>query len=95
MDINNFDQIEYSKAVWELEKEVMLENKEKHYNNLIEVLDPLIESGKVLYNDFVKDLTREFEACTKSKEFNEATIEGRKALIKQVYKNLTEYYKTF
>lgn len=80
-----------SKYLWYLEKEAMKMSKLEKVLELIEVLDPLIESEKILYEDFVENLLHKFEKY--SKEDYEDSIEGRTALVNKIYSELVEEYK--
>lgn len=80
-----------SKYLWYLEKEAMKVSENEKVLELIEVLDPLIESEKVLYEDFVENLLHKFEQY--SKEEYEDSIEGRTALVNKIYSELIEEYK--
>lgn len=93
----NQDSIKVSKFMWEEEKRAMLDSNspsEAQESGIIEVLDPLIESGKVLYEDFVDQIATRLALYT-LKDVYPDTIKGRKELVKQVYTDLTNYYKQF
>lgn len=88
---NNKESIAVSKFLWEQEKEAIDRTNTKHVE-LVEILDPLIDSGKVLYSDFVDLLIQKF--YEKSKEYTEDSIEERKKLIDDIHNELIAYYKT-
>lgn len=82
--------IEESKAMWELEKSSMPPDVDR-YIKLIEILDPLINSGKVLYIDFVKLLTEKFEEQLENSKSD--TKEDRKKVVDAAFNELIAYYK--
>lgn len=89
------ERILVSKFQWNEEKQAMLDPENPSIaieSGIIEVLDPLIESGTVLYEDFVMKVCDLF---LKEVDNYPDTIEGRKELVKQVYTKLTEFYKKF
>lgn len=82
--------IEESKAMWELEKSSMPPDVDR-YTKLIEVLDPLINSGKVLYIDFVELLAEKFEEQLENNKSD--TKEDRKKVVDAAFNELIAYYK--
>ena len=55
------EKIKESQYLWKFEKEGMLQSNKERYGPLIEVLDPLIESGIVTYNEWVDRLSDTFQ----------------------------------
>ena len=80
-----------SKYLWYLEKEAMKMSENKKVLELIDILDPLIESEKVLYEDFVENLIHKFEQYS-TEEYDDS-IEGRTELVNKIYSELIEEYK--
>lgn len=80
-----------SKFLWEQEKESMKKNLRRDFTELIEILDPLIESGKVLYPDYIKTFTDFFEKNI-PKDEEDSKEERTKAIDKTIAETL-EFYK--
>ena len=80
-----------SKFLWEQEKESMKKNLRRDFTELIEILDPLIESGKVLYPDYIKTFTDFFEKNIPKDE--EDSKEERTKAIDQTIAETLEFYK--
>ena len=83
--------IDISKFLWEQEKESMKKHTDRDFSELIEVLDPLINSGKVLYTDFREVLTKSLEKYLPNN--TEDTIENRKKAVTNAFRETTEFYK--
>ena len=83
-----------SKFMWSEEKAAMNKSKSnlEFTKKFIEVLDPLIDSGKVLYPDLLENIIKKFEELSLSEDYDD-TNEGRKALVRKMYSDLTDYYK--
>ena len=80
-----------SKFLWEQEKESMKKNLRRDFTELIEILDPLIESGKVLYPDYIKTFTDFFEKNI-PKDEEDSKEERTKAIDKTIAETI-EFYK--
>ena len=80
-----------SKFLWEQEKESMKKNLRRDFTELIEILDPLIESGKVLYPDYIKTFTNFFEKNI-PKDEEDSKEERTKAIDKTIAETI-EFYK--
>ena len=80
-----------SKFLWEQEKESMKKNLKRDFTELIEILDPLIESGKVLYPDYIKTFTDFFEKNI-PKDEEDSKEERTKAIDKTIAETI-EFYK--
>lgn len=85
--------LELSNFLWEQEIASMKNSFHRDYTELIEVLDPLIKSGKVLYPDFIEMMANGIEKCAPTEEND--TLEERSKAIDKVIKELVEYYKQF
>lgn len=91
MDKVDKELLAVSKFLWEQEKESMKKNLKRDFTKLIEILDPLIESGKVLYPDYIKIFTNFFEKnIPKDKE--DSKEERTKAIDKTIAETI-EFYK--
>lgn len=88
--------IEESKLMWELEKMTVQDNPDSatNYVDLINALDPLIQSGKILYSDFIEAVSSFF--AKHSKEVDEATLEDnaeeRKKVVDNTFKDVINYF---
>lgn len=87
---------EESKVLWKLEKigfETALEAN--RYKELIDVVDPLIESGKLYYDEFMNTFANCFEEIINEyKTANtEETAEIRKEIIDKVINLTIEKYE--
>ena len=80
-----------SKFLWEQEKESMKKNLKRDFTELIEILDPLIESGKVLYPDYIETFTDFFEKNI-PKDEEDSKEERTKAIDKTIAETI-EFYK--
>lgn len=80
-----------SRFLWEQEKESMKKNLRRDFTELIEILDPLIESGKVLYPDYIKTFTDFFEKNI-PKDEEDSKEERTKAIDKTIAETI-EFYK--
>lgn len=85
--------LELSNFLWEQEIASMKNSFHRDYTELIEVLDPLIKSGKVLYSDFIEMMANYLEEYAPNEEHD--TLEERSKAIDKVIKELVEYYKQF
>lgn len=87
---------EESKNLWKLEKMSFQENSEIYpeYIELIEVIDPLIESGKLLYDGFTNDFADMFMTAL-NPSTNDDTVEERKRIISTTIKNMIDKYKEY
>ena len=87
---------EESKNLWKLEKMSFQENSEMYpeYSELIEVIDPLIESGELLYDEFTNDFADMFMIAL-NPSTNDDTVEERKRIISITIKNMIDKYKEY
>lgn len=85
--------LELSNFLWEQEIASMKNSFHRDYTELIEVLDPLIKSGKVLYPDFMEMMANYLEKYAPTGEND--TLEERSKAVDKVIKELVEYYKQF
>lgn len=87
---------EESKNLWKLEKMSFQENSEIYpeYVELIKVIEPLIESGKLLYDEFTNDFADMFMTAL-NPSTNDDTIEERKRIISTTIKNMIDKYKEY
>lgn len=87
---------EESKNLWKLEKMSFQESSEMYpeYSELIEVIDPLIESGELLYDEFTNDFADMF-MTTLNPSTNDNTVEERKRIISTTIKNMIDKYKEY
>lgn len=91
MDKVDKELLAISKFLWEQEKESMKKNLKRDFTKLIETLDPLIESGKVLYPDYIKTFTNFFEKNI-PKDEEDSKEERTKAIDKTIAETI-EFYK--
>ena len=91
MDKVDKELLTISKFLWEQEKESMKKNLKRDFTKLIEILDPLIESGKVLYPDYIKTFTDFFEKNI-PKDEEDSKGERTKAIDKTIAETI-EFYK--
>lgn len=80
-----------SKFLWEQEKESIKKYLKRDFTELIEILDPLIESGKVLHSDYIKTFIDFFEKNT-PKDEEDSKEERIKAVDKTIAETI-EFYK--
>lgn len=85
--------LELSNFLWEQEIASMKNSFHRDYTELIEVLDPLIKSGKVLYPDFMEMMANYLEKYAPTG--GNDTLEERSKAVDKVIKELVEYYKQF
>ncbi len=87
---------EESKNLWKLEKMSFQENSEIYpeYVELIEVIEPLIESGELLYDEFTNDFADMF-MTTLNPSTNDDTVEERKRIVSTTIKNMIDKYKEY
>lgn len=87
---------EESKNLWKLEKMSFQESSEMYpeYSELIEVIDPLIESGELLYDEFTNDFADMF-MTTLNPSTNDDTVEERKRIVSTTIKNMIDKYKEY
>lgn len=87
---------EESKNLWKLEKMSFQENSEIYpeYVELIEVIEPLIESGELLYDEFTNDFADMFMIAL-NLSINDDTVEERKRIVSTTIKNMIDKYKEY
>ena len=87
---------EESKNLWKLEKMSFQENSEIYpeYSELIEVIDPLIESGELLYDEFTNDFADMFMIAL-NPSTNDDTVEERKRIVSTTIKSMIDKYKEY
>lgn len=87
---------EESKNLWKLEKMSFQESSEIYpeYIELIEVIDPLIESGELLYNEFTNDFADMFMIAL-NPSTNDDTVEERKRIVSTTIKSMIDKYKEY
>ena len=87
---------EESKNLWKLEKMSFQENSEMYpeYSELIEVIDPLIESGELLYDEFTNDFADMFMIVL-NPSTNDDTVEERKRIVSTTIKSMIDKYKEY
>ena len=87
------EKIKETQYLWRFEREGMLQANKEKYEPLIEVMDPLFESGIVTYDEWVDYLSELFkEHCL---NYPEDTLENREKLIDTIFNEMIEYYKQF
>lgn len=87
------EKIKETQYLWRFEKEGMLQANKERYGPLVEVMDPLFESGIVTYDEWRNHLSKVFEKHTLNHTTH--TREERKKIVDEVFKELIEYYKQF
>lgn len=87
---------EESKNLWKLEKMSFQENSEMYpeYSELIEVIDPLIESSELFYDEFTNDFADMFMTAL-NPSTNDDTVEERKRIVSTTIKNMIDKYKEY
>lgn len=87
---------EESKNLWKLEKISFQESSEIYpeYSELIKVIEPLIESGKLFYDEFTNDFADTFMIAL-NPSTNDDTIEERKRIVSTTIKNMIDKYKEY
>lgn len=87
---------EESKNLWKLEKMSFQESSEIYpeYIELIEVIDPLIESGELLYDVFTNDFADTFMTVL-NPSTNDDTVEERKRIVSATIKSMIDKYKEY
>ena len=87
---------EESKNLWKLEKMSFQENSEIYpeYIELIEVIEPLIESGELLYDEFTNDFADMFMVAL-NPSTNDNTVEERKRIVSTTIKSMIDKYKKY
>lgn len=87
---------EESKNLWKLEKMSFQENSEIYpeYVELIEVIEPLIESGELFYDEFTNDFADMFMIAL-NPSTNDDTVEERKRIVSTTIKNMIDKYKEY
>ena len=87
---------EESKNLWKLEKMSFQENSEMYpeYVELIEIIDPLIESGELFYDEFTNDFADMFMIAL-NPSTNDDTVEERKRIVSTTIKNMIDKYKEY
>lgn len=96
MENSKTNSIKVSEFLWEEEKKSM---QEKGYHvestkEFIEVVDPLIKSGNLSYDNLRDTITNKLMQLFSSDKY-EDTLESRKQLVNDLYLQLTEYYKQY
>lgn len=87
------EKIKETQYLWRFEKEGMLQANKERYGPLVEVMDPLFESGIVTYDEWRNHLSEVFEKHALNHPTR--TREERKKVVDEVFKELIEYYKQF
>lgn len=87
---------EESKNLWKLEKMSFQENSEIYpeYVELIEVIEPLIESGELFYDGFTNDFADMFMTAL-NPSTNDDTVEERKRIVSITIKSMIDKYKEY
>lgn len=87
---------EESKNLWKLEKMSFQESSEIYpeYVELIEVIEPLIESGELFYDEFTNDFADMFMVAL-NPSTNDNTVEERKRIVSTTIKNMIDKYKEY
>lgn len=87
---------EESKNLWKLEKMSFQENSEMYpeYVELIEIIDPLIESGELFYDEFTNDFADMFMIAL-NPSTNDDTVEERKRIVSTTIKSMIDKYKEY
>lgn len=87
---------EESKNLWKLEKMSFQENSEIYpeYVELIEVIDPLIGSGELFYDEFTNDFADMFMVAL-NPSTNDDTVEERKRIVSTTIKSMIDKYKEY
>lgn len=87
---------EESKNLWKLEEMSFQENSKMYpeYSELIEVIEPLIESGELFYDEFINDFVDMFMVAL-NPSTNDDTIEERRRIISTTIKNMIDKYKEY
>lgn len=87
---------EESKNLWKLEKMSFQENSEMYpeYSELIEVIEPLIESGELFYDEFTNDFADMFMTAL-NPSTNDDTVEERKRIVSTTIKSMIDKYKEY
>lgn len=87
---------EESKNLWKLEKMSFQENSEMYpeYSELIEVIDSLIESGELFYDEFTNDFADMFMTAL-NPSTNDDTVEERKRIVSTTIKSMIDKYKEY
>lgn len=87
---------EESKNLWKLEKMSFQESSEIYpeYVELIEVIDPLIESGELFYDEFTNDFADMFMIAL-NPSTNDDTVEERKRIVSTTIKSMIDKYKEY
>ena len=91
------EKIKETQYLWRFEKEGMLQADKDLYRPLIEVMDPLFESGIVTYDEWVDKVESTLKACMLDpiEERHIDTADARRVLIEKVWDSLISYYKQF
>lgn len=85
--------IKETQYLWRFEKEGMLLTDKERYGPLVEVMDPLFESGIVTYDEWVDHLSEVFKKhCL---NYPEDTLENRGKIIDATFSEIVEHYKQF
>ena len=87
--MNRSKKIKESQYLWEFEKEGMLEYNKELYQPVVEVLDPLIKSGRVTYDEWVEHVSDTFSKHALNYEGDRAKV------VKEVWEEIINYYKQF
>lgn len=87
---------EESKNLWKLEKISFQENSEIYpeYVELIEIIDPLIDSGELFYDEFTNDFADMFMVAL-NPSTNDDTVEERKRIVSTTIKSMIDKYKEY
>lgn len=89
---------EESKNLWKLEKMSFQESKSleiyPEYLELINVVDSLIESGELFYDEFTNDFANAIMTVL-NPSTNDDTVEGRKRIVSATIKSVIDKYKAY
>ena len=87
--------IKESKLLWEMEK-ITVDNSPdpaNNYKELINAIDPLIQSGKILYSDFIDAVHTFFFKHSKEVDATlEDDTEERKKVVDNTFKDVINYF---
>ena len=87
------EKIKETQYLWRFEKEGMLQANKERYGPLIEVLNPLFESGIVTYDEWTDKLSDTFKKYALN--YPTDTLEDRSKIVDAVFAEIIEYYKKF
>ena len=91
------EKIKETQYLWRFEKEGMLQADKERYEPLIEVMDPLFESGIVTYDEWIDRLECTFKKYILDpiEERHVDDTDARRALVDKVWDDMINYYKQF